>query len=131
MCGLKKNVEWTFGFSKDVRGGVQSITYPGRNALFFVSAHSGVLYDYQYRTQTILQGHCSFITCCAVSKDKRWIVTGDAAEGNSILVVWDSTSGIPVKTLFNPHPRGVAAVDISDDALFIATLGVYDPVSYF
>ena len=72
-------------------------------------------------------GHCNFISCCAVSKDKRWIVTADAGE-DSLLVVWDSHSGAPVKTLFNPHPSGICSVDISDDALFVATLSQPDDV---
>jgi len=121
-------VQWMFGFSKDIVGGVKSLTKSGRNALFCVSAHSGIIYDYEYRTQTVLQGHCNFITCCAVSKDKRWIVTADSGT-DSILVVWDSLSGAPVKTLFSPHPLGVESVDISDDALFLCTLSVAAPGS--
>lgn len=103
------------------------MTKSGRNALFCVSAHYGIIYDYEYRTQTVLQGHCNQITCCAVSKDKRWIVTADAGD-DSILVIWDSLSGAPVKTLFSPHAHGVCSVDISDDALFVATLSVAAPV---
>ena len=121
-------VNWVYGFSKDVVNGVQSLTQRDRNALFFLSSHSGVIYDFEHRTQVVLQGHCNRITCCAVSSDKRWIVTGDAGD-DSILVVWDSLTGTPVKTLFNPHPKGVIAVDISDDAMFIATLGDTDAVS--
>ena len=97
------------------------MTTKDRNAIFFLSSHSGVLYDYEFRRQTILQGHCSVITCCIVSKDKRWIVTCDIGT-ESILVVWDSYSGSPVKTIFSPHINGVISADISDDSLFIATL---------
>lgn len=120
------NVNWAFGFSKNVVGGVQSLTTVNeRNAIFFISAHSGVIYDYENRNQMILQGHCNCIVCCAVSKDKRWIVTGDLGE-DAILVVWDSISGAPVKTYFSPHKKGILSVDISDDALFICTLGAVD-----
>ena len=78
-----------------------------------------------------------------MSQDKRWIVTGDSGN-DSIIVVWDSATFTPVKTLFNvrcllhvrpplclsvfvcmfvqPHPRGVLALDISADAMYIATL---------
>lgn len=104
------------------------MTKSGRNALFTISAHSGIIYDFEFRTQTVLQGHCNFISCCAISKDKRWIVTADAGT-DSLLVVWDSHSGAPVKTLFNPHSSGLCSVDISDDALFIATLSQPDEVS--
>lgn len=39
-----------------------------------------------------------------------------------MLVIWDTVSGIPIKSIFNPHPHGVIAMDISPDALFIVTL---------
>jgi WD40 repeat protein/Ca2+-binding EF-hand superfamily protein len=39
-------------------------------------------------------------------------------------VVWDSLSGVPVKTIFNPSPNGVLSLDISEDSLFIATIGI-------
>jgi hypothetical protein len=31
--------------------------------------------------------------------------------------------GSPIKTIFSPHAYGVAAIDISADALYIVTLG--------
>lgn len=44
-----------------------------------------------------------------------------------MLVVWDTSSGIPIKSIFNPHPNGVVAMDISPDALFIVTLSAPAP----
>ena len=92
-----------------------------RFALFYVSAHSGVIYDCSTRTQKLLQGHCNPITACAVSADKKWIATADAGP-DSLIVVWDSHAGTPVKTFFNPAVHGIAAVDISADGAFLATL---------
>lgn len=120
-------VNWAFGFNKDVISGVHSLTTKDRNAMFYVSSHSGVVYDYENRTQLILQGHCNLITCAVVSADKRWIVTADAGD-DSILVVWDSLSGAPVKTIFSPHARGTCALDLSADALYVTSLGVPDNV---
>jgi len=116
------SIHWAFGFTKDVTGSVQNLTTADRNAIFFLSSHSGVIYDYENRSQLILQGHTHVITCCAVSKDKRWIVTADIGD-ESILVVWDSMTGAPVKTYFNPHPQGVCAVDISSDSMFVTSVG--------
>ena len=65
-------VNWTFGFSKNVTGGVHSLTTPNRNAIFYISSHSGVIYYFENRTQMILQG--IGLSCCAVSEDKRWII---------------------------------------------------------
>jgi len=115
-------INWSFGYSKDVVGGMHSLTNQDRNALFVISSHSGVIYDFEHRTQIVLQGHCNLISCSAVSSDKRWIVTADIGD-DPILVVWDSLTGAPVKTIFSPHTKGVVSVDISEDSLYIVTLG--------
>ena len=39
-----------------------------------------------------------------------------------MLVVWDATTGIPKKTIFEPHPEGVLALDINQDGNLIVTL---------
>lgn len=61
-----------------------------------------------------------------MDKSKRFIVTADAGI-DPIIIVWDAISCVPVKTFYNPHEVGIDAVDISDDALFIATLSSCDP----
>lgn len=43
-----------------------------------------------------------------------------------MLVVWDVSSGTPKKTIFNPHPDGVAALDINEDGTMIVTLSKAD-----
>ena len=118
-------LQWAFGFNKDLRGGVHSLCDESRTALFYAAAHSGVIYDCATRTQRLLQGHCNPIACAVVSADKRWLVTADAG-ADSLIVVWDSYSGAPIKTLFNPHAGGVAAIDISPDAMFLVTLSNVD-----
>ncbi len=39
-----------------------------------------------------------------------------------MLVVWDVNTGTPRKTIFNPHPDGVIALDINQDGTLIVTL---------
>lgn len=46
---------WAFGFNKDIVDGVHSLCADGREALFYVAAHTGVIYDYTKRTQELLQ----------------------------------------------------------------------------
>lgn len=67
------------------------------------------------------QGHCNPICAVAVSHNKKWVATADAGQ-DSMMVVWDTASGTPIKSIFNPHSNGVLAMDISADALFIVTL---------
>ncbi len=39
-----------------------------------------------------------------------------------MLVVWDVNTGTPKKTILNPHPDGVLALDINEDGNLIVTL---------
>lgn len=48
-------LSWAFGFNKDVADSVHSLCANGRQALFYVAAHTGVIYDYTTRTQELLQ----------------------------------------------------------------------------
>lgn len=114
--------KWAFGFQNRMINGVQNLSDRGRNAIFYISSNSGVIYDFENRTQTILQGHRDIIRCCAVSKDKNFIVTCDSGE-ETIIVIWDSHSGAPIRTITSPNTVRIDAVDISDDSLFIVTLG--------
>eukprot|EP01039_Chlorochromonas_danica_P007847 gene7848-8660_t len=118
---LKLDIHWSFGFSKDKIGAAQSLCTKDRNALFLMCAHSGVVYDFENRKQTVLQGHCNIISCCAIDKTKRWIVTADSG-ADSIMVVWDVLTQLPVKTFLSPHANGVCAVDFSDDSSHVTTL---------
>ena len=49
-------------------------------------------------------------------------MTADGGD-DSMLVVWDSTSGTPIRTYLNPHPDGVKTIDISADNNYLVTLG--------
>ena len=43
-----------------------------------------------------------------------------------MLVVWDVATGTPRKTIFNPHPDGVVALDINENGNMIVTLSKAD-----
>jgi cilia- and flagella-associated protein 251 len=76
--------------------------------------------------QKRLQGHCNQITAIACSNNKRWVVTADSGD-DSMLIAWDSYSGIPVRMFLNPHPNGISHMALSADDLYIATLGADEP----
>lgn len=48
-------LDWAFGFNKDVVDGVHSLCAGDREAIFYIAAHTGVIYDYRKRTQDHLQ----------------------------------------------------------------------------
>lgn len=93
----------------------------------------------------LLQGHTNEITCVSVSDNKRWIATCDAGS-ESMVVVWDSIKvttnnyllasipkpeliiflflqAIPVKTIFDPHSKGIRSIHISHNSMYLVTLG--------
>ena len=102
------------------------MTTDSRHEIFYSAAHTGVIYDYGNKTQKLLQGHCNQISATMCSEDKRWIVTADTGE-DSMLIVWDSLSGTPVRTFLNPHPDGIKCLDLSVDNQFLVTLGNDEP----
>jgi WD40 repeat protein len=120
------NLKWVLGFNKDIYLGVHSLISADRTEIFYTAAHTGVIFNTETGEQKLLQGHCNKISCCTVSYDKKWIITADSGN-DSMLVIWDSYSATPVKTIFTPHPTGTAYLDISEDSKFIVTLSASLP----
>ena len=77
-------------------------------------------------SQRLLQGHRSEIECTAAGADGRWLVTADTGE-DAMLIVWDAMTGVPLKTLFLGAEAAAVAVDMSPDAMHIATLSAGTP----
>lgn len=115
-----------FGYNKDLPLAVINLCDGSKRCIFFASGNTGVVFDYAAGHQVLLRGHRNPISCIAASTDRRWLVTADSGK-DSLLIVWDAASGIAVKTISNPHVRGVAAVDISPDSMLLATLSVELP----
>jgi len=113
------SLSWVFGFSRDVP--IHNLCDSNRSAIFYVSAHTGIIYDLNAKTQQLLQGHCNPITCTCASADRRYLATSDRGS-DSMLVLWDSYSTQPVKTIAAPHPNGVRAMDLSPDGKYLVTL---------
>ena len=61
-----------------------------------------------------------------VSKDKRWIATADFGD-DAMIVIWDALKATPVKIIPQADNGGVAAMDMSADAMFLVTLSYNYP----
>ena len=120
------NLSLTIGYSAHRIGSVHNLTAgKSKKEVFFPSAHTGIIYNYETGEQKLLQGHCNEITasCCIYDSqnDKRWLVTADSGK-NSMIVVWDCDTGKNFKSIFKIPSDEIVSMDISQDCSFIATL---------
>ncbi|XP_027545287.1 cilia- and flagella-associated protein 251 isoform X1 [Neopelma chrysocephalum] len=114
------NLSWVFGYNS--RLAVHCLMDGEDRVLLYVSSHTVVIHDVLGNRQYHLQGHANVISCLCVSEDKRWVATADRGP-DSLIIVWDSFSGVPVRTIFESHPEdGVCAIAISRDAKYLVTI---------
>ncbi|NXK94470.1 CF251 protein, partial [Formicarius rufipectus] len=114
------NLSWVFGYNS--RLAVHSLMDGEERVLLYVSSHTVVIHDVLGNRQYHLQGHANVISCLCVSEDKRWVATADRGP-DALIIVWDSFSGVPVRTIFGSHPgQGVCAIAFSRDAKYLVTI---------
>ncbi|XP_069820104.1 cilia- and flagella-associated protein 251 [Dendropsophus ebraccatus] len=114
------NLAWSFGMNSNIP--IYNLHDEEHQVAVYICAHTAVIHDFTLNRQRHLQGHCSCISCLCISEDRRWIATGDQGP-ESLIIVWDSFSGIPVHTIFQSHPHGVIAIAMSRNAKYLATVG--------
>ncbi|KAM6052184.1 cilia- and flagella-associated protein 251 [Chlamydotis macqueenii] len=114
------SLSWVLGYNSNLA--VHSMMDGEDRVLLYVSSHTAVIHDVLGNRQYRLQGHMNVISCLCVSEDRRWVATADRGP-DALIIVWDSYSGIPVRTIFESHPEeGVSAVALSQDAKYLATI---------
>eukprot|EP00760_Papus_ankaliazontas_P016936 PhM_4_TR16952/c0_g1_i1/m.27931 len=119
-------LQWVFGLNKDFKGTVHNLSDGNRKSIFYAVGHTGVIYDVDRHQQRLLQGHRNPIIASCISQDRRFVVTADAGE-ESLIVVWDTFTFLPVKSIPQQHRSGVLALDMSADGLYIVTVSKDKP----
>ncbi|NXU34962.1 CF251 protein, partial [Drymodes brunneopygia] len=114
------DLSWVFGYNSSLA--VHSLMDGEDRVLLYVSSHTVVIHDILQNKQFHLQGHTNVISCLCMSEDKRWVATADRGP-DPLIIVWDSYSGVPVRTIFESHSEGgVCAIAISQNAKYLVTI---------
>ncbi|KAJ3161226.1 hypothetical protein HDU88_007399 [Geranomyces variabilis] len=126
------SLAWTFGLNTEIMGGIHALT---EKTIFYASAHTGVIHDYEAGTQQSMLGHCNQIAALTTSYDKRFLVTADKG-ADPLIIIWDTACAgadppgkpLPIRTIFDPHDgQGTVAVSFTRDGQFLVTLGDDSP----
>eukprot|EP00754_Rhynchopus_humris_P006951 Rhum_TRINITY_DN13282_c0_g1::Rhum_TRINITY_DN13282_c0_g1_i1::g.58623::m.58623 len=119
-------LEWCFGLNKDFKGAVHNLTDGARKRVTYCVAHTCVVYDIDDHKQKLLQGHRNPIIASCVAGDRRFIATCDAG-AESLLIVWDAHTSLPIKSIPLSEEAGVLSMDMTQDAMHIVTLSKVEP----
>eukprot|EP01064_Diplonema_japonicum_P027919 TRINITY_DN4168_c1_g1_i1.p1 TRINITY_DN4168_c1_g1~~TRINITY_DN4168_c1_g1_i1.p1 ORF type:complete len:927 (+),score=186.83 TRINITY_DN4168_c1_g1_i1:24-2783(+) len=120
------SLQWAFGLNKDFKGVVHNLTDGTRKRVFYCIGHTAVVYDVDEHRQRLLQGHRNPIVSSACAKDRRFVVTCDAG-ADALMIIWDTFKFLPIKHIPLREDEGVLAMDMTPDAMYVATLSKDEP----
>jgi len=128
--GRALELKFSIGYNSAMRAAVHNLTIKRgekkqTKEIFYPSAHTGVIYNYQTCDAKLLQGHCNAITACSTiydsENDKRLIVTADSGK-NAAILIWDADTGTVESSIFRKETDEVVSIDFSKNCYFIAFL---------
>ncbi|KAJ9464275.1 77 kDa echinoderm microtubule-associated protein [Diplonema papillatum] len=122
------SLQWCFGLNKDFKGVVHNLSDGARKRVLYCIGHTAVIYEVEEHKQKLLQGHRNSIVASCVSTDRRFVATCDAGV-DALMIVWDTHTCLPIKHVSLDDSEGVLAMDMTPDAMYIATLSKDEPQS--
>jgi hypothetical protein len=81
------NLQRCIGFNYNLPNSVFDLRKENSKEIFFVSGNVGIVYDYELKTQKLLQGHTNQITAVAYHLEKGFLVTADSGL-DSMIIIW-------------------------------------------
>ncbi|CDI80589.1 WD domain, G-beta repeat-containing protein, putative [Eimeria acervulina] len=92
------------------------VMHPDNQRLIFALGYSVVVRDLKYSSEAFLCGHDNRVTCIAVSKDGKYLASGQMTHPGFVadIIIW---------SLENFHKVSVECLDFSCDGKFLASLG--------
>eukprot|EP00792_Barthelona_sp_PAP020_P007097 TRINITY_DN3105_c0_g1_i1.p1 TRINITY_DN3105_c0_g1~~TRINITY_DN3105_c0_g1_i1.p1 ORF type:complete len:923 (-),score=203.39 TRINITY_DN3105_c0_g1_i1:28-2796(-) len=123
------DLNWAFGFRHIVSKCVHSLCDGDRQVIFYAVGHLGILYDCEHKTQTHLFGHKHEISASCVCPRRRYIATADIGP-DAVIIVWDTYSGLSVRTFEKPCEFGIVSMDFDSDYRFLSVISAPNPNSH-
>nr|XP_034188780.1 cilia- and flagella-associated protein 251-like isoform X1 [Osmia lignaria] len=119
LCPFK--LLWSFGINSEVP--IINLTTENRTIIAYACSHAVIIYNYESKDVVNLQGHQNEVKTISISTNGKWLLSGDF-DKDSVIVIWDTETGVPICTLFHPHgEHEMTAARISPNAKYVVTIG--------
>jgi microtubule-associated protein-like 6 len=131
------SLEWCFGYSSGRVGPsntplANNLVYNEEGCAVYPAAALGVILDHSGATpqQTHFQGHDDDVICLAITKDRRYIASGQVASRDDRgkmklphVCIWDASDGRLISTIEGAHQRAICSLSFSPDGDQLVTVG--------
>ncbi|CDJ48002.1 WD domain, G-beta repeat-containing protein, putative [Eimeria brunetti] len=100
------------------------VMHPDNQRLIFALGYSVVVRDLKCSSETFLCGHDNRVTCIAVSKDGKYLASGQMTHPGFVadIIIWSLEDLVELGRL-SFHKVSVECLDFSCDGKFLASLG--------
>jgi microtubule-associated protein-like 6 len=135
---IKVNLSWIHGYSSTGISHRQNVFYTNSDDIVYPTAALAVCLKRPPNStnnpaewkQSYFTGHDDDVLCCAMSFNRRFLVTGQIAskklKGKASVIVWDALQARSLSKMEGCHGRGVSAVAFNQDSSLLISVGMDD-----